>query len=126
MVLGFSGRIPRSASMKKWHFRISVLAALLAATGLMAQLPELVLANGRVMDPASGLDAIRHVGITDGRIVAVSETPISGRRTVDVRGLVVAPGFMLHIEKNCDSILERFTTGSRWEKRLLGFYRHAA
>jgi len=94
MVLGFSGRIPRSASMKKWHFRISVLAALLAATGLMAQLPELVLANGRVMDPASGLDAIRHVGITDGRIVAVSETPISGRRTVDVRGLVVAPGFI--------------------------------
>jgi hypothetical protein len=33
---------------------------------------------------------------------------------------------MLHIEKNCDSILERFTTASRWEKRLLGFYRHAA
>lgn len=41
-------------------------------------------------------------------------------------GVVVAPGFMLHIEKNCDSVLERFTAGSRWERRVLGFYRHAA
>jgi cell wall-associated NlpC family hydrolase len=41
-------------------------------------------------------------------------------------GVVVEAGYMLHIEKNCDSVLERFSTGSRWEKRLLGFYRHAA
>ena len=41
-------------------------------------------------------------------------------------GVVVAPGFMLHVEQNCDSVLERFTAGSRWERRVLGFYRHAA
>ena len=41
-------------------------------------------------------------------------------------GVVVAAGFMLHIEKNSDSVLERFTAGSRWGRRVLGFYRHAA
>ena len=40
-------------------------------------------------------------------------------------GVVVAKGWMLHVEKDCDSLLERFTAGSRWERRVLGFYRHA-
>jgi phage-related minor tail protein len=40
--------------------------------------------------------------------------------------LVVAADMMLHIEKNCDSIIENFGKGSRWERRVLGFYRHAA
>jgi len=55
---------------------------------------DLVLANGRVMDPASGTDAIRNVGILDGRIAAVSASPLRGKKTLDVRGLVVAPGFI--------------------------------
>ena len=41
-------------------------------------------------------------------------------------GVVVAADMMLHIEKNCDSIIENFGKGSRWERRVLGFYRHAA
>ena len=41
-------------------------------------------------------------------------------------GVDVAPGWMLHLEQDCDSVLERFDAGSRWERRLLGFYRHAA
>ena len=41
-------------------------------------------------------------------------------------GVVVGPGLMLHIEKSCDSVLERFCAGSRWERRVLGFHRHAA
>ncbi len=55
---------------------------------------DLVLANGRVMDPESGLDAIRHVGVQDGRIAAVSEEPLPGARVIDVAGHVVAPGFI--------------------------------
>lgn len=55
---------------------------------------DLVLAGGRVMDPATGLDAPRHVGISGGRIAAVSATPLAGRTTVDVAGHVVAPGFI--------------------------------
>lgn len=72
-----------------------LLAAVLAACGGEATPPyDLVLANGRVMDPESGLDAVRHVGIRGGRIEAVSETPLEGARVVDVAGHVVAPGFI--------------------------------
>jgi N-acyl-D-glutamate deacylase len=59
-----------------------------------AQTYDLVIANGRVMDPDSGLDAIRHVGIKGGAIRAISETPLEGRDTVDATGCVVAPGFI--------------------------------
>jgi N-acyl-D-aspartate/D-glutamate deacylase len=55
---------------------------------------DLVIRDGRVMDPESGLDAVRHVGITGGRITAISERPLSGRAVIDARGLVVAPGFI--------------------------------
>ena len=55
---------------------------------------DLVLSGGRVVDPESGLDGVRNVGITAGRIAALSEEPLRGRRVIDVRGLVVAPGFI--------------------------------
>ena len=55
---------------------------------------DLVLSGGRVMDPESGLDEVRDVGIRDGKVVALSETALSGREVLDVRGLVVAPGFI--------------------------------
>jgi N-acyl-D-aspartate/D-glutamate deacylase len=55
---------------------------------------DLVVANGRVMDPASGLDAVRHIGITGGRIAVVSEAPLRGARVIDARNHVVAPGFI--------------------------------
>ena len=46
------------------------------------------------MDPETGLDAVRNVGIRGGEIVAVSEDPLTGEIVVDVTGLVVAPGFI--------------------------------
>ena len=71
-----------------------VLLIFLGATAASAQPYDLVIANGRVMDPETGLDAVRHVGITDGAIRAVSETPLEGREVLDAAGLVVAPGFI--------------------------------
>jgi cytosine/adenosine deaminase-related metal-dependent hydrolase len=60
---------------------------------------DLVLAGGRVLDPETGLDAERDVGIAAGSIAAVSEDPLSSRlkpggALVDARGLIVAPGFI--------------------------------
>ncbi|HLF95182.1 MAG TPA: amidohydrolase family protein [Planctomycetota bacterium] len=55
---------------------------------------DLVILNGRVMDPETGLDAVRNVGITRGTIREVTTTPIVGARTIDAKGLVVAPGFI--------------------------------
>ena len=80
--------------MSRMLLPVACLMAALAAPRLAAQVPDLVLLNGRVIDPASRTDAVRHVGISDGRIVVVSEQPIAGRRAVDVRSLVVAPGFI--------------------------------
>jgi N-acyl-D-aspartate/D-glutamate deacylase len=55
---------------------------------------DLVLLGGRVIDPESGLDAVRNIGVRSGRIAAVTTSRIVGRDTVDVKGLVVAPGFI--------------------------------
>jgi dihydroorotase len=51
------------------------------------------------MDPETGLDAVRHVGIRDGQIAAISTQSLDGRlratgKRVDASGLVVAPGFI--------------------------------
>jgi len=53
-----------------------------------------VILGGRVVDPDSGLDAIRNIGLRDGRIAVVTTEAIQGRDTLDVRGLVVTPGFI--------------------------------
>ena len=55
---------------------------------------DLVILGGRVMDPATRLDANRNLGVNGGRIAAISRGPLRGRDTVDARGLVVAPGFV--------------------------------
>lgn len=61
---------------------------------LWGQEYDLVLRGGRVMDPASGLDGVRDVGLVGETIRAVSESPLRGRVVVDVSGRVVAPGFV--------------------------------
>ncbi len=46
------------------------------------------------MDPETGMDAVRNVGIRDGRIAAISSEVLSARRVIHASGLVVAPGFI--------------------------------
>ena len=88
--------------------RLATACALAAVLGPLARLApraaagaeqyDLVLAGGRVLDPESGLDATRNVGVTSGRIAAVTTEPLAARETLDVHGLVVAPGFIdLHV-----------------------------
>ena len=55
---------------------------------------DIVIANGRVMDPESGLDAVRNVGISGGKIRAISSSGLKGKQTIDAKGFVVAPGFI--------------------------------
>lgn len=80
--------------------RTRCLAALLlfpAAQPLPAQRAaplDLVIANGRVLDPETRLDAVRSIGVRAGRIVSISTTVPAARDTVNARGLVVAPGFI--------------------------------
>jgi dihydroorotase len=52
---------------------------------------KLLIRNGRVVDPKSGRDAVGDVFVADGRIAAAAGAP---DRTIDAKGLVVAPGFI--------------------------------
>ena len=74
----------------------TLMASLLIATAATAadDAYDVVIVNGRVMDPESGLDAVRNVGLRAGKVAAISAEPMQGRRTVDAKGLVVAPGFI--------------------------------
>ena len=70
------------------------------------QVYDVVILNGRVIDPESRLDAVRNIGISDGTIKAITTANLSGRTVVDAKGLVVSPGFIdLHQhgqdEENC-------------------------
>ncbi len=67
---------------------------LLSSTILTAQQYDLVLEGGRVMDPETNLDAVRNVGIRDGKVARISTERLAGKRVVNAAGLVVAPGFI--------------------------------
>ncbi len=47
-----------------------------------------------MIDPESRLEAQQNVGIRDGRIAALTASPLQGREEIDVAGLVVAPGLI--------------------------------
>jgi len=87
-------------SWNSWAAPAILLAAIaltiLPAIGGTAQNAPLdvVILNGRVMDPESGLDAVRNVGIRDGKIVEITENTLQGKEVIDAKGLVVAPGFI--------------------------------
>jgi N-acyl-D-glutamate deacylase len=55
---------------------------------------DIVLANGRVIDPETYRDGTFHVGLVDDRIAAVSAEPLQGKEVIDASGLIVAPGFI--------------------------------
>jgi len=85
--------------MRKAGIAIVVIAVVLiceVGAGLAADEDkyDVVIVNGRVMDPESGLDAVRNVGIRGGKIRAISTNPLRGNATLDANGLVVAPGFI--------------------------------
>ncbi|MEH6558883.1 MAG: amidohydrolase family protein [Oceanicoccus sp.] len=55
---------------------------------------DLMLKGGRVIDPETGLDSVRDVAIVDGRIAALGADLGPSKETIDVTGLIVAPGFI--------------------------------
>ncbi len=68
-------------------------------TAADTQVFDLVLAGGRVLDPATGLDKVADVAITGDRIAAIDTGLVArARRTVDAKGLLVTPGLIdMHV-----------------------------
>ncbi|MDT8265325.1 amidohydrolase family protein, partial [Roseomonas sp. DSM 102946] len=54
----------------------------------------LVISGGRVVDPASGMDAVGDVALIDGKVAALGTGLGGAERVIDATGLVVAPGFI--------------------------------
>ena len=57
---------------------------------------KILIKNGRVMDPASGLDAVLDVAIAGGRIVGLhtASADFSPNKILDATGCIVAPGLI--------------------------------
>src|SRR5690606_27315334 len=57
---------------------------------------KILIQNGRLVDPASGLDQVGDLAITGGRISAIGQVSadFDPERTVDAQGLIVAPGLV--------------------------------
>ena len=73
---------------------LSIVSLALSAVSVSATQYDLVIANGRVIDPETNFDDIAHVGINGGSISVISAKPLQAKETIDASGLVVAPGFI--------------------------------
>ena len=78
---------------------------------------KLVIRNGRVIDPATRLDAVRDVLIEDGKIAAIEASlDVTGAAEFDATGMIVAPGFIdmhVHLREPGFEYAENIETGSR-------------
>jgi N-acyl-D-aspartate/D-glutamate deacylase len=112
LILGAAGESPaglppgrrRYGELMRWVIFFCCLAF---STIAGAQQYDLVLEGGHVLDPETGLDAVRNLGIRDGKIVRISSEAMSGRRVVNAGGLVVAPGFIDLHQHGQDSASQR-------------------
>jgi dihydroorotase len=86
---------------RRHFFATAASAAILArAPNALAQTSyELIIKGGRVIDPSVGIDAIRDVAISAGKIAAVdSNITASAADTIDARGKLVVPGLIdIHV-----------------------------
>jgi hypothetical protein len=86
----FEGRLN---VFKTTYLAACAIAALLSST-VVVLANDVVIQGGRVIDPETGLDAIRNVAIEGDKIVAISEFPLEGDVMIDATGHVVSPGFI--------------------------------
>jgi len=71
-----------------------IIIPILFITNIVAQSFDIAINSGRVMDPETGFDGIRNIGINGDRIVEITTKPIRGKFTLNAKGLVISPGFI--------------------------------
>jgi N-acyl-D-glutamate deacylase len=77
-----------------WSIGAVAIGISMLISSAMAADYDLVILDGRVMDPETMYDDVANVGIKDGRIATITKQKITGRETIKAKGLVVAPGFI--------------------------------
>ncbi len=99
----------RSMVLKNLFSKKAILISLIFPLQVVGETTSIL--NGRVMDPASGMNKVANVLIKDGRITAISSKNFRADRVIDASGLVVAPGFIdLHAHGQ-DAVSNRFQAG---------------
>lgn len=83
----------------------------------------LLIAGGRIVDPAASLDSLRDLRLRDGRIVEIGERlePEPGEEFFDARDSVVAPGFVdMHVHLRTPGYPEKETVATGTEAAVRG------
>ena len=76
---------------------------------------DLLIQRGRVIDPATGVDAVLDLLVRDGRIAAVGPDLRADAPALDAAGLVVTPGFVdlhVHLREPGEEHKETIATGT--------------
>ena len=71
-----------------------IILSLAVVSTAIAEEFDIVINNGRVMDPETNFDQVANVGIKNGKITLITKDKIKGKETIDAEDLVVAPGFI--------------------------------
>ena len=85
-------------------------------------MPGIIIVGGRIVDPASGLDALRDLRIRDGRIVEIGvDLQLVDEERLDATGCVVAPGLIdMHVHLRDPGFPEKETLASGTEAAVRG------
>jgi N-acyl-D-glutamate deacylase len=73
---------------------VCISVVLLFVSHASAKTYDIVINDGRVIDPETRLDAIKNIAIDDGRIAQISDGPLAGKKIINAKGLIVSPGFI--------------------------------
>lgn len=73
---------------------VALISSLSFHTAALAKEYDLVINNGRVMDPETNYDEVSNVGIIGNKIETITKEALKGKDSIDATGLVVAPGFI--------------------------------
>ena len=61
-------------------------------------MPNLLIQNGRVIDPSQEMDRVTNLLVVDGRIAAYDATPTGQETVIDATGKIVSPGLIdMHV-----------------------------
>ncbi|MGC9460631.1 amidohydrolase family protein, partial [Vibrio genomosp. F10] len=82
------------ATLPSFIKKASILSLGLLSPLVIAANYDVVILNGRVIDPETNFDSVANVGIKDNKITAITTDVITGEKTIDATGKVVAPGFI--------------------------------
>ncbi len=83
--------------------RLALILLLFVAMGVNAQQYDVLIKNGKIIDGSGNSWFYGDVGISKGKITAVGKLTGTATKTIDAKGLIVAPGFIdvhTHIEGN--------------------------